>query len=154
MEFSARNDFNCGVAQAFDMLTDPEFLRQVAAASGPISYSVSVDGNSVKTERTLASVPPAAAFTGPEVNLVDQVIWDEPDGAERGGQASVELVGLPLSLAGSVLLRPEGAGCVLEYTGELTVSIPVLGKRLEALAAPLLLRGIDFQQQVAEAWLL
>jgi hypothetical protein len=157
MEFSARNSFACTVPQAFAMLTDAEFLRQVALASNPISCSVSVDGNHTKTERTLASVPPASAFTGPEVNLIDQLAWDEPStddgGSQRTGAASVELAGLPLSLEGTVCLRPEGPGCVLEYSGELTVSIPVLGKKLETIAAPLLLKGIDFQQQVADTWL-
>ncbi|MDR1237723.1 MAG: DUF2505 domain-containing protein [Propionibacteriaceae bacterium] len=153
MEFSACNSFACTVPEAFAMLTDTEFLRRVAAASNPISHSVVVDGNHTKTERTLASVPPASAFTGPEVSLIEQVAWDEPSGPQRTGLASVELAGLPLSLEGTVCLRPEEQGCVLEYTGELTVAIPVLGKKLETVAAPLLLRGIDFQQQVADAWL-
>ncbi|MDR1711022.1 MAG: DUF2505 domain-containing protein [Propionibacteriaceae bacterium] len=153
MDIAAVNRFSCSVAEAFEMLTDPEFLDRVAAASNPLRYGVSVDGLTATTTRIMASVSPIDKFTGPEIELTDQIAWDPPAGDERTGTAQVAPTDLPLSLVGRVTLRADGAESLLEYTGELTVSIPVVGHKLEALAAPLLLKGIEYQQQVADEWL-
>jgi hypothetical protein len=42
---------------------------------------------------------------------------------------------------------------VLELTGDLKVSIPLLGKKLEQSAAPAVLAGFDVQQKVGSDWL-
>jgi hypothetical protein len=153
MDITARNEYPCDVATAFAMLNDPAFLERVAEASAPLRYEVRVSDGHTWTQRTMASGPPVEKFTGPEVSIVDQIVWDEPGDGECAGEAWVELAGLPLSLHGHVRLFAEGARSVLEYTGELKVGIPVLGKKLEGVAAPLLLRGLDYQQAVADEWL-
>ena len=153
MEFTARNVFDCDVPTAFAMLTDPAFLEQVAQVSNPTDFTITASPALTRTERTLTSAPPASAFTGAEVGIIDEIIWNEPEAGEYRGTASVALVDLPLSLTGDVRLFPEGSTSVLEYSGELSVDIPVVGKKLEKIAAPLLLKGIEYQQLIADDWL-
>jgi hypothetical protein len=56
-------------------------------------------------------------------------------------------------MKGKLELGPGGPGTVLELTGDLKVSIPLLGKKLEQSAAPAVLAGFDVQQKVGSEWL-
>ena len=152
MKLRLRNDFALPVPDAYAMLTDPAFAQAVARASEPLSYDVQVDGRSVRIRRTLASNPMVRAVTGPTVTIVDEMCWDAPVGDERTGHASVRVEKLPGELSARVRLHAGGRGSLLDYDGDLEVSVRLVGHLIERQAAPILRQALALQQDVADAW--
>ena len=153
MEITATHEFPQPVEAAFAMLTDPEFLDAVCAASDPIEYWVSTEGLHTRTRRVMRNHPSIRRFTGPTITVTDEIEWNsEPSGDTRTGLAKVTVEGMPVALGGQVTLVPNGTGSALTYSGELKVSIPLVGPSLERQAVPVLLEALEIQAQVAQTW--
>jgi hypothetical protein len=153
MQIHARNDFAASTDQVFAMLTDRVFLSANALASDPLEHQVSIDGPVTRTRRVLPSPSAVAALAGPRLAIVDQITWEPAEAGVRTGATVISVEGLPAKLLGTVRLAPGGRGSVLDYDGELTVSVPILGPRLATQAAPLLLDALALQQQVGDHYL-
>jgi hypothetical protein len=153
MQIHASNDFAASPDQVFTMLTDPVFLRANALATEPLEHDASVDGLVTRTRRVLASPSVVARLTGPTMAIIDQVTWDAVDGPQRHGTTMIEVEGMPAKLVGTVRLAPGGRGTVLDYDGELTVGVPIIGPSLAKQAAPLLLEALEIQQRVGDEYL-
>lgn len=153
MQIHASNDFAATSDAVFAMLTDRVFLRANALATEPLEHEVFVDGLTTTTRRVMPSPSVVARFTGPTLAVVDEIRWDPPNGAVRTGVATITVEGMPAGLVGTVRLSPGGRGTVLDYVGELTVDVPLLGPSLAKQAAPVLLEALETQQQVGDAFL-
>lgn len=153
MQIHASNDFAATTDRVLAMLTDRVFLRANALATDPLAHEVSVDGLVTRTRRVLTSPSVVAKLTGPTLAIIDQVTWDASDGPQRNGSTLIEVEGLPAKLIGTVRLAPGGRGTVLDYDGELTVNVPIIGPSLAKQAAPLLLEALELQQRVGDAFL-
>ena len=144
------------------MLADPEFVNHKVAATHALSHDVEVVGDAagaftVTTRRTMPTdtLPDAArSFVGDTLEIRQVEAWEapSPDGS-RSGSLVVEVVGAPLRLTGLLALRPEGDQTVQSVTGDLTSSVPLLGKRLEKAAHPAFLAAIRSEAQAGTTWL-
>ncbi|GAB3759547.1 DUF2505 domain-containing protein [Microlunatus parietis] len=154
MEISARVEFTADPDRVFTMVTDQRYLERVCQASHAEEYSASVDGMTTNTSRTLPAPEIAARFTGPTLTVKEQIEWGEagPDGS-RTAKVTLTVPGQPVEMNGRLALTAGGPGTVIELTGELKVSIPLLGRKLEQAAAPAVLAGFDVQQKVGTDWL-
>jgi len=56
-------------------------------------------------------------------------------------------------MLGTARLTAGGSGTRVDYSGDLSVNIPFIGKKLEQSAAPAVLDGIGLQQRVGTDWL-
>lgn len=153
MHIHARNDFAAPPARVFAMLTDRVFLTAVCVASNPLSHEVSVEADTTRTRRVMRSPSAVAKLAGDSLAIIDQIQWQAPVDGVYQGNATITVEGLPAGLIGTVQLAPGGKGTVLEYQGELTVSVPLIGPGLAKQAAPLLLEALDLQQQVGDQYL-
>lgn len=153
MQIHARNDFAATPDQVFAMLTDRVFLRATCLASDPHEHEVSVEGMVARTRRVVTSPSAVAALAGPRMTVIDQITWGPLDGGIRHGSTLIDVLGLPAKLVGKVQLAPGGRGTVLDYAGELTVSLPIIGSSLAKQAAPFLLEALEIQQRVGEQYL-
>lgn len=154
MEISARVEFAADPDRVFAMVTDQQYLDRVCQASHAEAYETSVDGTTTHTSRTLPSPEMAARFTGPTLNVVERVEWGEAGAnGSRTAAVTLNIPGQPVEMKGRLELAPGGPGTVLELTGDLKVSIPLLGRKLEQSAAPAVLAGFDVQQKVGSDWL-
>ncbi len=153
MRIHANNDFAATTDQVFAMLTDRVFLSANALASDPVTHDVSVDGATTRTRRVMNSPSVVARLAGPTMAIIDQITWAAPDGDRRSGVTQISVEGLPAHLDGTVVLRPGGRGTLLDYDGELSVDVPLIGPSLAKQAAPLLLEALTLQQQVGDAYL-
>ena len=154
MDISTGLDFAAAPADVYAMMIDQGYLEEVCVASESISYDVSVSGSTTRSSRTLASPESAARFTGPQLTVVEEVAWSEaaPDGS-RTGTMNMTITGQPVSLKGTLRLRPGGRGTTVDLNGELKVAIPLLGRKLEQSSAPAVLAGFRTQQRVGDRWL-
>ncbi|HLT61809.1 MAG TPA: DUF2505 domain-containing protein [Microlunatus sp.] len=154
MEISARVEFPADPDRVFAMLTDKGYLDRVCQASHAEAYTTSVEGRTTTTSRTLPAPEMAARFTGPTLTVAERIEWGEPgpDGS-RTGTATLTIPGQPVEMKGRLVLSAGGPGSVLELTGDLKVSIPLLGRKLEQSAAPAVLAGFEVQQQVGADYL-
>jgi hypothetical protein len=153
MQIHASNDFAASTDVVFTMLTDRVFLRAVCLASEPLEHEVSVDGLTTRTRRVMPSPSAVAALAGPRLAIVDQITWAPDTGKMRQGTALINVEGLPAKLVGTVRLAPGGRGTILDYEGELTVSVPLIGPGLAKQAAPVLLEALEIQQRVGDQFL-
>jgi hypothetical protein len=154
VDISSRAQFAADPARVYAMMTDRGYLEQVCVASQSTAYEVSVTGTTTKTSRTLKAPASAAKFTGPELTVLEEVSWkaEEADGSRRGA-VKLTVAGQPVAMNGTMTIAPGGPGSVVELTGQLKVSIPLLGKKLEESAAPGVLAGFRTQQEVGDRWL-
>jgi hypothetical protein len=149
-------------AEVAEMLADPEFVERKCAATGALSHTAKVDGTAdgaftVTTTRTMPTgdLPEVARkLVGSTLELRQVEVWEAagPDG-ERDGTVSVDVVGAPMRLRGTLRLAPDGSGTVETLAGDLTASVPLLGGRLEKAAEPAFLAGVRKEHEVGSAWL-
>lgn len=138
----------------FGMLTDPVFQDSVATRTHCVRHEFGLTGARVNTLRVVESPDKIAKFVGPTLDIQEVVHWDEPaaDGGRRG-RFTVTVPGKPLSWTGTTALVAEPDGSTLTYSGELTVSIPIIGKSLERQAAEALEALVSVQEDVGARYL-
>lgn len=154
MNISSHLEFAAQPAGVYAMMTDQKFLEEVCAASGSLSYHVSVEGSTTRTSRTLPAPDSAARFTGPQLTVNDEIVWGDPsaDGS-RSATVTMTVLGQPVTFKGNQQLAAGGRGSVVDVGGELKVAIPLLGRKLEESAAPAVMAGYRTQQEVGDRWL-
>lgn len=154
MDISTRAEFPASCTEAYAMLTDEAYLTEVCEASRAQSFEVAVDGDTTRTQRVLDSPAAAAKFTGPTLEVVEEIVWGAAaaDGG-RVGTITISVPGQPVRMNGRATLSATGAGSVFEVAGDLKVNIPLLGKKLEQSAAPAVLAAVDTHQEVGQRWL-
>ena len=154
MDISSSADFAADPQTVYAMLTSKEYQDRLVAASNPIDASIDVGTDEVTTTRTLPAPADAAKFTGPQIVVVEKLTWGAAaaDGS-RTGQITMTVPKQPVTMKGTVTLAPGGKGTVVDLKGDLKVSIPLLGKKMEASAAPAVLAAFNDHQRVGDAWL-
>ncbi len=154
MDISSTAEFAARPDHVYAMMIDRDYLGQVCVASHASAYDVSVTGANTKTSRTMAAPAAAAKFTGPDLTVVEEVAWgpDEADGT-RVGTMRLTVPGQPVAMNGTMTISPGGPGTVLDLKGQLKVSVPLFGRKIEESAAPAVMAGFMTHRTVGAAWL-
>lgn len=154
MDISSRIEFPAKPDAVCAMMRDLAYLEEVCEATHAKSFDASVEGLTTRTSRSLPAPDAAARFTGPELTVVEETIWEEQasDGV-RNAALTLTVAGQPVAMKGRIRLSEGGAGTVAELTGQLKVSIPLLGRKMEQASAPAVLAGFRKQEEVGRAWL-
>lgn len=151
MEINAHVEFAADPARTFEMLTDPSFLEQVALESEGTNIEVSVEGNTTTSRRDLPAPDVAKKLTGDTLRIEETVEWGEADAdGTRSGTVTVTVKGQPAKMNGTVKMTPGGPGTVGDVSGELKVNIPLMGKKIEKMAAPLIIEGVETWESVGK----
>lgn len=154
MQISTTGTFDAEPAAVFAMFTDPAFLTEVCIRGGANDYEVSVDDLTTRTRRTLTTPAAIRAIAGPTLAIAEEVQWGEArDDGGRAGRLHLSIEHHPIHLEGYTVLDSRGGGSHLTVAGDLVVSIPMFGRKIERAAAPLVVRGIEWQQRVGAEWL-
>jgi uncharacterized protein YndB with AHSA1/START domain len=140
----------------FAMLTDPAFRNRVCDAMDVVSREVSTDPGSDGTtsvridmlQRTKGLPGFARKVVGEESRVIQSEQW-----SGHTADLSVEMPGKPGHVTGRTTLSSEGSGTVETFEGEVKVSIPLIGGKLESLVAGLFTDGMDAERAVGVAWL-
>lgn len=154
MRITAHHVYDADPATVYAMLTDAEWLAQVAKRAGAVRHEAEVDGDQTRLTVALAAPSQAQRFTGPELVVhVDQDWGRAATDGSREGELKISVEKMPASMAGTAKLKPAGDGTTIDYDGDLEVRIPIIGRKFETAAAPYLQRVLDVQQQVGNEWL-
>lgn len=145
----------------YELALNDEFRAAVCVATGALEHHVDVrradDGSAVVTvRRTMpAEVPDfVRRFVGDTIAIVQTETWAPGDGSDRRrAQLALQIVGQPAAMTGSLALDSSGGGVREVVSGDLRVSIPFLGRKIEAEIAKGVLSAARKEEQLGRQWL-
>lgn len=147
--------------QAYALAVDPAFRAAVCEATMAIDYNVEIEetddgGAHIVVDRTVpADVPDMMKkFVGDTIGVKQTEDWGPPaaDGS-RTADLLLELKGQPAKLTGRITLEPNGDGCRQLVAGDLTVSIPFFGKKIEPEIAKGIKAAMRAEEKTGQSWL-
>jgi hypothetical protein len=145
----------------FAMACHKEFRAAVCEATGALDHRIDVDrgldgGARITVERTVpADVPDVVrSFVGRTLTIVQTEVWGPagPDGS-RVAALHIAVKAQPATMTGTQTMEAVGAGTRQLIRGELTVSVPFVGKRIEPEVAKAVVAAAAREQQTGRAWL-
>jgi hypothetical protein len=143
-------------ADVYAMLADPAFRTRVYDAMDVASRDVTVTPTAsgmdvrIDMEQRTSGLPGfARTVVGDRTRIIQSEHWD----SERSADLDVEIPGKPGHISGRIVLEAASAGTVETFVGEATISIPLVGRRLEGLIEKLFIAGMDTEQRVGARWL-
>jgi hypothetical protein len=156
VKFTHDMTYDASPEQVHAMLADPAFREQVCQAMHAIRHDVSIDPDgdrmTVKVDQTQPAkgIPSfAKKFVGDEIQIVQHESWSGPTAAGL----EVEIPGKPGRMLGGIALRGDGSSTTETVAGEIKVSIPMIGGKLESLIGDLLRSALRTEEKVGRKYL-
>lgn len=153
MKISRTTHFDAGVEDVFAVITTEDHQQaKVATQLGRSSATVTDPGGGrtgVRTERALPTrgMPTAvSSLVGDTLTVTEEQTWGpaRPDGT-RAADLELRVAGAPIRMRGTVTLSPAGGGSDLVVAADLTCSVPILGRKIEAAAKPTIEESFDHE---------
>lgn len=144
----------------FAMYLDEGFVREKNERTGGRDVEVEVDtadgGGCIVTSRRLPAKLPSFArqLTGDEISLTQTDHWHLPaEDGSRTGTVKIEFHGLPMKATGTFKLSPlaDGSECLVEL--ELKASVPLIGRKIEKVAAEYVQKAVGAEERIGREWL-
>lgn len=146
---------------AYAMTTSAAFQELKCRDAGALSWDVHVeDGPSGAVVRTRRKLPTSGfpsllrKLVPSGVTSTETVRWDgpRPDGS-RTGRLSVDFHGAPAAMKGTITIRPETASTsTVHVEAEFKALVPLIGGKVESIAAPIILGVIEAEERTGDAW--
>lgn len=147
--------------EVFALAVDKDFRAAVCEATHALEHRVEIDRKPdgrtrVVVERTLpADVPDVIRpFVGKTITIVQTDVWAAPgsDGT-RTADLLIQIKGHPAAMKGSQTIAQDGAGTRQQIIGDLKVSVPFFGGKIETEVAKAILAAAAKEQETGRAWL-
>ncbi len=137
------------VESVFALISDQAFRTESCANQGATEYDVSVDasggGATVTLVRTQEADMPdfVKKLTGSTVKVKQTEVWAAPDGdGNRTADVKVSIIGQPAEMVGTAVLKAAGGGTEFSLNGDVKVSIPFIGKKIEPEVAKAIIASL------------
>jgi uncharacterized protein YndB with AHSA1/START domain len=160
MELREELSYDAAPDEVFAMLCDQAFREKVCRAVGSASHDVSISQSGgdvrVRVQRVMKADLPEVArkVAGDTIEVVQTEDWKAPsEDGSRTAAFRLEIPGKPGSVTGTVTLSLSGSGTREVVAGQVKVSIPLVGRRLEGEVARGLQAALDVEQRVGAKWL-
>lgn len=155
--FTSRLDLPSDPAAAYALLSDPDYVREVAQRTGGHDVKVSVtpgdDGEVViVSARTLHAELPsyARSFVGDRIRLTEtRTLGPAADDGSRDGRLEVTVHGAPAHVSGSLRLSGDGSGSALDVDASIRASVPFVGAKVERFVAEQMQRSMAKETTIA-----
>ena len=134
------------------MLDDPAFREAVLTRQKVVRGSVDIDGDVARIEqvRSADDIPSfARTFVGDEIAIVQTEIWTSPTSADL----EIAIPGKPGEAVGTIVLTESGDTTTETLNLEVSVRIPLVGRKVESLLGGLIGQALDVEHQVGVEWL-
>lgn len=126
------------VESVYALISDQAFRTESCANQGATDYEVTVDesggGATVTLMRTQETDMPdfVKKLTGNTVKVKQTEVWSAPDSdGNRTADVKVRIIGQPAEMVGKAVLKGSSAGTEFTVEGDVKVSIPFIGKKIE-----------------------
>ena len=159
MRFEHHTTYNSSAAAVYAMLIDQDFRQRVSERQGALRTDVtsigdpgSPDSVQISVEQVLPAdgLPDIAKkFIGTEITVRRRDRWENA----RLAQVDIAIPDKPGSLAARLSLTEQDNATTVSIDGDLAVSIPFIGAKLEALVGDMFRRALDAEAEVARSWL-
>lgn len=156
MRFRHELTYDATPAEVFAMLGDQAFRERVCAAQEVVSADITItrtgDGFRLVTtqvQKTAGLPAIARKFAGDTTEAVVEEAWTGPARAAL----KITAPGKPTSATGTITLTSAGTRTTELVEVDITVKVPLIGRRLEALMADNIKSGLLVEQTVGTAWL-
>ncbi|MGO4955759.1 DUF2505 domain-containing protein [Luteococcus sp. Sow4_B9] len=154
MDINSRLEFAADPKTVHQMMTNKQWLEELVSRTDATSHTIDIAGDTTRIQMALPAPQDLARFAGSALKLNQTIQWgDAAADGSREGSLVIEVPGMPVHMNGRARLYPGGKGTVVDYTGDLTVNIPFMGKKIEQQAAPYVKDAIDAQQSAGDDWL-
>lgn len=127
-----------GVEAVYALITDQAFRTESCANQGSTDYEVTVEssggGATVTVIRTQDADMPdfVKKLTGSTVKVKQTEVWSGPDASgNRSADVKVSIIGQPAEMTGKANLVANGAATAFTLDGDVKVSIPFIGRKIE-----------------------
>lgn len=148
--------YAAALADVGAMLDDPAYREAVVAAQHGTKRAVTVEHDGDVVVVVIDQVQPAEGipgfakkFVGDEINIVQREEWTSADHADL----HVTIPGKPGQMVGSIELADDGGSTTETVDVEITVSIPLVGGKIEKLIADLLRKALRAEERTARDYL-
>jgi hypothetical protein len=159
VKLQRKDRYEATPASVFAAFSNEEFVKARYDALGLVDYEVldltaAPDGATIKTRRLVpANVPGfAKKLFGETTEMVQTDTWGPERDGVREGSWQVSVPGKPVKAGGTLRLEPDGDGAVVTIVGELKVSVPLLGGKLESWAGGEALSALDKEYEFGVSW--
>lgn len=155
MRFSHQNSYSAPAAEVYAMLTDQAFREQVCSAIKSTRHSVEVTAGPpvvvvVDQDQAVRNVPSyAAKVVGTSVRILQTETWTDQSHAD----VHLTIPGKPGDLRATLSLVEDSGVTTATTEGDLKVSIPLIGSKLESVVAGLVTSFLAAEAEVGAAWL-
>jgi hypothetical protein len=138
------------------MMADSAFREAVCEHQQVLEYAVSVDDAggpltvAVDQVQEVRGIPSyAEKFVGDRIAIAQRETWRGPTTAD----VEVTVPGKPVRMTGTIVLDSDGDRTVETVTGDISVSVPLIGGRIEELVGNVFRLGLEAEYAVGQRWL-
>jgi cytochrome c biogenesis protein ResB len=134
---TVRYPYSFDVETVFGVFTRKDFIEQKYASVGATNLKFLEYGEKdgtfiIHTERDINAEIPGFAkrFLNPTTTIVQKEVWTLSEEPVKKGVVDVKAKGLPMQMAGNIVLQPTNEGSENILTYEIKVNIPLVGGKL------------------------
>ena len=155
MQLNYKHEFNGSPDQVAALFRNEAFIDDVAEHANAIEHTVTIADDATHLDLTLPAPESISKFFGKGIRIKQSFAWGDPDDAGvRKGNFTVDIAGAPVTVEADAALSPTGpSSSEAVYVGELTVKIPLVGKKVEAQVEPMIARAFAGIERRAQDWL-
>ena len=162
MRMTTREELAGTPEEVYALLTDQAFQEakcEATTVGGPFTAGIdgSRSGARVTTQRELPTddLPDVArSFVGEHLTIIEVLEWSAAaDDGSREAVVDMHVKGAPLTLKGTVRIRPSASGTVETLDAELKANVPFIGGKIEQASAGPIRTAIDIEFRLLREWL-
>ncbi len=162
MDLHAEQRFPAAPDEVAVMLADPGFVRRWCEATHASGATVSIDGAPpqpfmVTTTRAYPtdSFPSfARRFVGDALEISQTDNWSAVGDGTWAGESEVATTAVPARMLAKISLVPDGEMTRQVVDGDLKVSIPLVGVKVETLMYDAITGALAIMERVGRDWLM
>jgi hypothetical protein len=145
----------------YEMICTEQYQERKCVDAGAVSHNVSVvrDGDSavITAKRKLPTVgfpKLLRKFVPSGVTSTETISWGPAaEDGSRTADLDVHFHGTPATMRGTISIVPDGDEATLVVvSAEFAAHVPLVARKVEAFAAPIILGVIDAEERTAHAW--
>lgn len=158
MHFEVTHSYPAGPARVAQMLSDADYLRASARASGSVAarheVSTGEDGSfvvSATRQLPTDTIPTSMrSLVGSTIELRMVQAWSPADeNHTRTATVTMDITGAPARCTARSRLAGDEQATEVHYAGEVSVPIPLVGPSVEQAVVTAVQRALDAEHQVA-----